>query len=61
LELVELGSDQAFLVQVTDLEPRHFPLNGLDDLESDWREMVIEIITSPPVNEILKVSVYTAS
>lgn len=53
--------DFSVLVQVTDLGPRHFPLNGLDDLESDWREMVIEIITSPPVNEILKVSVYTAS
>ena len=49
------------LVQFTDLGPRSFPLVGLDELEPDWRETVIEIITKPPVNDILKVSVYTPS
>ena len=34
---------------------------GLGELEPDWRETVIEIITKPPVSEILKVSVYTPS
>ncbi len=49
------------LIQLTKLGPRSFPLVGLDEIEPDWRETVIEIITKPPVNEILKVSVYTPS
>ena len=49
------------LIQFTDLGPRSFPLAGLGELEPDWRETVIEIITKPPVNDILKVSVYTPS
>jgi len=53
--------DFSVLVQLTNLGPRSFPLSGLDDLEPDWRDTVIEIITRPPVNRILKVSVYTPS
>ena len=53
--------DFSVLIQFTDLGPRSFPLIGLDELESDWRETVTEIITKPPVNDILKVSVYTPS
>lgn len=53
--------DFSVLVQPTELGSRHFPLTGLADLEEEWREMVIEIITSPPVNQILKVSIYTPS
>jgi len=53
--------DFSVLVQPTNLGPRSFPLTGLVDLEEDWREMVIEIITSPPVNQVLKVSTYTPS
>ena len=53
--------DFSVLVQLTNLGPRTFPLYGLVDLEPDWRDTVIEIITSPPVNRILKVSVYTPS
>ena len=53
--------DFSVLIQFTDLGPRSFPLVGLDELEPDWRETVIEIITKPPVNDILKVSVYTPS
>ena len=49
------------LIQFTDLGPRSFPLVGLGELEPDRRETVIEIITKPPVNDILKVSVYTPS
>jgi uncharacterized protein YuzE len=47
------------LIQLTNLGPRNFPLNGLNELEPEWQEMVIEIITKPPVNQILKISVYT--
>jgi uncharacterized protein YuzE len=53
--------DFSVLMQLTDLGPRSFPLTGLNELESDWQEMVIEILTKPPVSEILKVSVYTPS
>jgi uncharacterized protein YuzE len=53
--------DFSVLVQLTHLGPRSFPLSGLKDLEPGWREVVIEIITKPPVNQILKVSTYTPS
>lgn len=49
--------DYSVLVQSTDLGPRSFPLTGLKELESEWQEMVIEIITNPPVNQILRLSV----
>lgn len=51
--------DFSVLVQLTELGPRNFPLSGLTELEPDWQDTVIEIITKPPVNQILKVSVYT--
>lgn len=50
--------DFSVLVQWTELGPRNFSLSGLADLEEDWQELVVEIITSPPVNGILKVSSY---
>lgn len=53
--------DFSVLIQLTNLGPRSFPLSGLQDLEPDWQEMVINIITKPPVNQILRVSVYTPS
>jgi len=53
--------DFSVLVQLTRLGPRSFPLNGLKDLEPEWQETVIEIITSVPVNQILKVSSYMPS
>ena len=49
------------LAQMTRLGPRQFPLNGLNELEPEWQEMVIEILTAPPVNQILKISMYSAS
>jgi uncharacterized protein YuzE len=53
--------DFSVLVQLTKLGPRSFPLTGLNDLEPDWQDTVIEILTSPPVNQILKISTYTPS
>jgi uncharacterized protein YuzE len=53
--------DFSVLVQLTNVGPRSFPLTGLADLEPEWQDMVIELITSPPVNQILKVSSYTPS
>ena len=53
--------DFSVLVQLTELGPRNFPLSGLKELEPDWQDLVMEIISQPPVNQILKVSVYTPS
>ena len=53
--------DFSMLVQLTNLGPRSFPLSGLNELEPDWQDTVIEIITKPPVSHILRVSVYTPS
>ncbi len=53
--------DFSVLVQLTRLGPRNFPLTGLKNLEPEWQETVIEIITAPPVNQILKVSSYMSS
>ena len=53
--------DFSVLVQLTKLGPRSFPLTGLNDLEPEWQDTVIEIITAPPVNQILKVSSYMPS
>ena len=53
--------DFSILVQTTDLGPRQFPLNGLQSLEPEWQEMVTEVLTKPPVNQVLKVSMFTAS
>src|SRR5439155_23930506 len=53
--------DFSVLVQMTQFGPRSFPLSGLQDLEPEWEESVIEIITKPPVSQILHVSSYTPS
>ncbi len=53
--------DFSILVQMTQLGPRSFPLTGLKDLEPEWREAVIELITRPPINQILHVSNYMPS
>ena len=53
--------EYSVLVQKTDLGPRSFPLTGLDNLSGELREMVLEILLSPPVSDFLSVSAYTPS
>jgi uncharacterized protein YuzE len=53
--------DFSVLIQLTKLGPRSFPLSGLGDLEPEWQDQVIDIITHAPVNQILKVSAYAIS
>ena len=53
--------DFSVLVQLTKLGPRSFPLSGLAELEPEWQDEVIEIITHAPVNQILKVSAFAPS
>jgi len=53
--------DFSALVQETRFGPRNFPLTGIAELAPDWQDMVIKILKSPPVNKILRVSVYAES
>jgi uncharacterized protein YuzE len=53
--------DFSVLVQLTEIGPRSFPLSGLQELDADYQETVIELITKPPVSWILQVSSYTPS
>lgn len=53
--------DFSVLIQMTAFGPRQFPLRGLRDLEPDWQTVVIELLTTSPVNQILKLSAYATS
>jgi uncharacterized protein YuzE len=53
--------DFSVLVQMTRFGPRAFPLSGLADLEPEWQDVVIDIITSSPVDQVLRVATYTPS
>ena len=46
------------LTQRREFGPPLLRLNGLDDLPDDIRQTVLQVITSPPVNAILKVFSY---
>ncbi len=48
----------SYLVEPTEIGPRSFRLK-LDRISSKLRQTVIEIITSPPVSQFLKMSSYT--
>ena len=51
--------DFSILTQKTDFGPRGFPLTGLEEIPEDLREIVIRIITTPPVSQFLKVMTYS--
>ncbi|MEW6718050.1 MAG: DUF2283 domain-containing protein [Chloroflexota bacterium] len=51
--------DYSLLAQRADYGPRSFPLTGLDQLSEELRELVLEILQSPPVTDILALSTYT--
>jgi len=53
--------DFSVLVQPAEYGPRTFPLTGLHELEPEWQDLVIDLLTSPPVNQILKVASLTPS
>ena len=53
--------DYSLLAQKTDMGPRSFPLTGLTELSKELREIVLEILQSPPVSELLLLSSYTPS
>jgi uncharacterized protein YuzE len=53
--------DYSVLAQPTEIGFRSLPLNGLEELPPDVRELVIEIMLSSPVKDVLSLSAYTPS
>ncbi|RME87964.1 MAG: DUF2283 domain-containing protein [Anaerolineae bacterium] len=51
--------EYSLLVQKADFGPRSFPLTGLEQLSTEVRELVLDILQSEPVREILALSTYT--
>lgn len=49
------------LSQPTEVGYRSLPLTGLQDLPEDERQLVIEILHTPPVSDVLSLSAYTPS
>ncbi len=59
LSLILIGFSA--LTQRTEVGPQSFPISALDHLSTEVRHMVLEIITTPPVNRFLKVSAFSLS
>lgn len=53
--------DFSVLASPTELGARSFALTGLDNLPEELREIVVQIITTPPVSQFLKVTTFYAS
>lgn len=53
--------EYSVLAQPTELGPRSVPLTGLADLSEELRALVVEILSRPPVNELLSLSAYMPS
>lgn len=53
--------DYSALAQPTEFGPRSLPLDGLNELSEELRELTLEILRTSPVQEILSLSAYTPS
>jgi len=53
--------DYSVLAQPTELGLRSLPLDGLNELSPELRELALEILRMPPVQDILSLSAYTPS
>ena len=51
--------EYSLLAQKTDLGPRSFPLTGLSELSDDLRQIVLNILLTPPAGDFLSVSAFT--
>jgi len=51
----------SIVAEKTEYGPRSFPLEKLNTLPEDLRELVVRIITTAPVNQFLKLSHFQAS
>ncbi len=53
--------DFSILTERTEYGPRSYPLNTLDDFPESLRELVLQLVTSLPVSQFLKVSHFQVS
>ena len=51
--------DFSILIQKTEFGPRGFPLTGLSEISEELREIVIRVITTPPVSDFLRITMYS--
>jgi hypothetical protein len=51
----------SILTERTEFGPRSYALDNLDELPEDLRELVLRIISTPPVNQFLKLSHFQES
>jgi len=48
--------DFSILTEQTEYGPRSFPIDRLDELPPDLQELMLQLLTSTPVNQFLKIS-----
>ena len=53
--------DYSVLARRTEIGFRSLPLNGLEGLPTEMRELVLKILLSAPVKDVLSLSAYTPS
>jgi uncharacterized protein YuzE len=53
--------DYSMLAQPTELGLRSLPLDGLNELSPELRELALEILQTSPVQDFLSLSAYTPS
>ena len=53
--------DFSILTERTEYGPRSYPLDKLDDLPEDMQELVLQMVTSLPVSQFLKLSHFQTS
>jgi len=51
----------SILTELTEYGPRSFPLENLDELPEDLRELTIRVMVKAPVNQFLKLSNFQES
>jgi uncharacterized protein YuzE len=51
--------DYSVIAQPTEMGPRSFPLVGLERMQKDIRDIVLDILRQSPVQDILTISTYT--
>ncbi len=51
----------SILTERTEYGPRSYPLNKLNEIPDDLREIVLNLITNMPVSQFLKISHFQAS
>ncbi|MEA1966763.1 MAG: DUF2283 domain-containing protein [Thermodesulfobacteriota bacterium] len=51
----------SILTERTEYGPRSYPLDNLNEISMDLRELVLHLVTSMPVNQFVKLSHFQAS